>query len=192
MTVRSWWPRMWVALVFKFCHRQPPAGPHPCCALLCFLECHWDSWLQRRWEDWHLQANRCCDALWKYEVQAEAERGASRARWHRGWLPFVVYLYLLKCGYISCDYAFLYSFITLIKFALYSLFQLVADKAAYLMGLNSADLLKALCYPRVKVGNEYVTKGQTVQQVHMFFQGVVSSNQQDFRITIDNSRSSSF
>ncbi|XP_050775860.1 myosin heavy chain, skeletal muscle, adult-like [Gopherus flavomarginatus] len=42
----------------------------------------------------------------------------------------------------------------------------VADKAAYLMNLNSADLLKALCYPRVKVGNEYVTKGQTVQQVH--------------------------
>ncbi|KAM3878148.1 myosin heavy chain, fast skeletal muscle-like [Diretmus argenteus] len=42
----------------------------------------------------------------------------------------------------------------------------VADKIAYLMGLNSADLLKALCYPRVKVGNEYVTKGQTVPQVH--------------------------
>ncbi|XP_056152722.1 myosin-1-like [Lampris incognitus] len=42
----------------------------------------------------------------------------------------------------------------------------VADKAAYLMGLNSADLLKSLCYPRVKVGNEYVTKGQTVQQVY--------------------------
>nr|XP_049615616.1 myosin-4-like isoform X1 [Syngnathus scovelli] len=42
----------------------------------------------------------------------------------------------------------------------------VADKAAYLMGLNSADILKALCYPRVKVGNEYVTKGQTVQQVY--------------------------
>nr|NP_001305944.1 myosin, heavy chain 1F, skeletal muscle (similar to human myosin, heavy chain 1, skeletal muscle, adult) [Gallus gallus]BAA89233.1 skeletal myosin heavy chain [Gallus gallus] len=42
----------------------------------------------------------------------------------------------------------------------------VADKAAYLMGLNSADLLKALCYPRVKVGNEFVTKGQTVQQVY--------------------------
>ncbi|NXC22423.1 MYH1B protein, partial [Corythaeola cristata] len=47
----------------------------------------------------------------------------------------------------------------------------VADKAAYLMGLNSADMLKALCYPRVKVGNEYVTKGQTAQQFfnhHMF------------------------
>ncbi|XP_078426857.1 myosin-4-like [Cetorhinus maximus] len=42
----------------------------------------------------------------------------------------------------------------------------VADKAAYLMGLNSAELLKSLCFPRVKVGNEYVTKGQTVQQVH--------------------------
>ncbi|KAM4673590.1 myosin heavy chain, skeletal muscle, adult-like isoform 3-T3 [Amazona ochrocephala] len=42
----------------------------------------------------------------------------------------------------------------------------VADKAAYLMGLNSADLLKALCYPRVKVGNEFVTKGQTVEQVN--------------------------
>ncbi|KAM9410917.1 myosin heavy chain, fast skeletal muscle-like [Salvelinus alpinus] len=42
----------------------------------------------------------------------------------------------------------------------------VADKIAYLLGLNSAVLLKALCYPRVKVGNEYVTKGQTVQQVH--------------------------
>ncbi|XP_078081479.1 myosin-4-like [Mustelus asterias] len=41
-----------------------------------------------------------------------------------------------------------------------------ADKVAYLTGLNSADLLKALCYPRVKVGNEFVTKGQTVQQVY--------------------------
>ncbi|XP_048055346.1 myosin heavy chain, fast skeletal muscle-like [Megalobrama amblycephala] len=42
----------------------------------------------------------------------------------------------------------------------------VADKIAYLMGLNSADMLKALCFPRVKVGNEYVTKGQTVPQVY--------------------------
>uniref|UniRef100_UPI003AAF3AAD myosin heavy chain, fast skeletal muscle-like n=1 Tax=Centroberyx gerrardi TaxID=166262 RepID=UPI003AAF3AAD len=40
-----------------------------------------------------------------------------------------------------------------------------ADKVSYLLGLNSADMLKALCYPRVKVGNEYVTKGQTVPQV---------------------------
>ncbi|XP_067856233.1 myosin-7-like [Heptranchias perlo] len=40
-----------------------------------------------------------------------------------------------------------------------------ADKAAYLMGISSADLLKGLAHPRVKVGNEYVTKGQTVAQV---------------------------
>ncbi|XP_072298400.1 myosin heavy chain, fast skeletal muscle-like [Eucyclogobius newberryi] len=39
-----------------------------------------------------------------------------------------------------------------------------ADKIAYLLGLNSADMLKCLCYPRVKVGNEMVTKGQTVPQ----------------------------
>lgn len=45
------------------------------------------------------------------------------------------------------------------------LFHAEADKIAYLMGLNSADMLKALCYPRVKVGNEMVTKGQTVPQV---------------------------
>ncbi|XP_077583422.1 myosin heavy chain, fast skeletal muscle-like [Stigmatopora nigra] len=42
----------------------------------------------------------------------------------------------------------------------------IADKISYLMGLNSADLLKALCYPRVKVGNEFVTKSQTVPQVN--------------------------
>ncbi|XP_037642802.1 myosin-7-like [Sebastes umbrosus] len=42
----------------------------------------------------------------------------------------------------------------------------VADKVAYLMGLNSADLIKGLCHPRVKVGNEWVTKGQNVAQVY--------------------------
>uniref|UniRef100_A0A3Q2QF55 Slow myosin heavy chain 1 n=1 Tax=Fundulus heteroclitus TaxID=8078 RepID=A0A3Q2QF55_FUNHE len=40
------------------------------------------------------------------------------------------------------------------------------DKVAYLTGLNSADLIKGLCHPRVKVGNEWVTKGQSVQQVY--------------------------
>ncbi|XP_062376919.1 myosin-7-like [Sardina pilchardus] len=40
------------------------------------------------------------------------------------------------------------------------------DKVAYLMGLNSADLIKGLCHPRVKVGNEWVTKGQSVNQVY--------------------------
>uniref|UniRef100_A0A8B9YY54 Myosin heavy chain 2 n=1 Tax=Buteo japonicus TaxID=224669 RepID=A0A8B9YY54_9AVES len=50
-----------------------------------------------------------------------------------------------------------------------------ADKAAYLMGLNSADLLKALCYPRVKVGNEYVMKGQTADQVHQAVNAISKS-----------------
>ncbi|KAJ7987385.1 hypothetical protein DPEC_G00325940 [Dallia pectoralis] len=40
------------------------------------------------------------------------------------------------------------------------------DKIAYLSGLNSADLVKGLCHPRVKVGNEWVTKGQSVDQVY--------------------------
>lgn len=40
-----------------------------------------------------------------------------------------------------------------------------ADKAAYLMGVSSGDLLKGLLHPRVRVGNEYVTKGQSVEQV---------------------------
>lgn len=40
-----------------------------------------------------------------------------------------------------------------------------ADKASYLMGVSSADLIKGLLHPRVKVGNEYVVKGQNVEQV---------------------------
>ncbi|KAJ8406976.1 hypothetical protein AAFF_G00292520 [Aldrovandia affinis] len=65
-----------------------------------------------------------------------------------------------------------------------------SDKVAYLMGLNCADLIKGLCHPRVKVGNEWVTKGQNVQQVNyaigalsksvyekMFFWMVVRINQ---------------
>ena len=33
------------------------------------------------------------------------------------------------------------------------------------MGVSSGDLLKGLLHPRVRVGNEYVTKGQSVEQV---------------------------
>lgn len=39
------------------------------------------------------------------------------------------------------------------------------DKAAFLMGISSAELLKGLINPRVKVGNEFIVKGQTVEQV---------------------------
>ena len=41
-----------------------------------------------------------------------------------------------------------------------------SDKLAYLFGINGAEWAKAMCQPRVKVGNEYVTKGQTVEQVN--------------------------
>lgn len=47
-----------------------------------------------------------------------------------------------------------------------------ADKAAYLMGISSADLIKGLLHPRVKVGNEYVTKGQNVEQVSVLGHGL--------------------
>ncbi|GAB1300318.1 Myosin, heavy chain 15 [Apodemus speciosus] len=39
-----------------------------------------------------------------------------------------------------------------------------ADKAAFLMGINASELLKGLIYPRIKVGNEYVTRSQNIQQ----------------------------
>jgi myosin heavy subunit len=41
-----------------------------------------------------------------------------------------------------------------------------ADKLAYLFGINPSEWLKAICNPKVKVGTEYVTKGQTVDQVN--------------------------
>lgn len=163
-TVRSWWPLMWVALIFQSLTAQTFAGAH---SSVVPSECHRDSGLQRRREDRHLQADRRCDALWKYEVQTEAERGAGRARRHWGWLLFAVSNSIFRDVDVLLWLwsPFLSDCLSLLNFC--TLSRSVADKAAYLMGFNSADLLKALCYPRVKVGNEYVTKGQTVQQVHM-------------------------
>ncbi|KAM5229350.1 uncharacterized protein MYH16 [Ctenodactylus gundi] len=40
----------------------------------------------------------------------------------------------------------------------------VADKVAHLMGLNSGELQKGITRPRVKVGNEFVQKGQNMEQ----------------------------
>ncbi|KAJ8344918.1 hypothetical protein SKAU_G00291110 [Synaphobranchus kaupii] len=40
----------------------------------------------------------------------------------------------------------------------------VADKVAHLMGINSGDLQKGVTRPRVKVGNEFVTKSQNQDQ----------------------------
>ena len=36
------------------------------------------------------------------------------------------------------------------------------------MGINSSELVKGLIHPRIKVGNEYVTRSQTVEQVSYF------------------------
>lgn len=40
----------------------------------------------------------------------------------------------------------------------------MADKVAHLMGLNSGELQKGITRPRVKVGNEFVQKGQNMEQ----------------------------
>nr|CAB3264111.1 myosin-7 [Phallusia mammillata] len=40
----------------------------------------------------------------------------------------------------------------------------IADKCSYLFGINSNELCKAITRPRVKVGTEYVQKGQNVDQ----------------------------
>lgn len=85
MTLRSWWPQTWVmfASLFVSITANVHCSVHrPLCDVC--SERYWHPWLHWRGEDWHLQAHRCCDALWEYEVQAEAERGASRARWDWG------------------------------------------------------------------------------------------------------------
>ncbi|KAG7477864.1 hypothetical protein MATL_G00074100 [Megalops atlanticus] len=52
----------------------------------------------------------------------------------------------------------------------------VADKIAYLLGLNSADLLKALCFPRVKVNNSVMALCKSVYE-KMFLWMVVRINE---------------
>ena len=42
-----------------------------------------------------------------------------------------------------------------------------AEKVAFLLGVNTTDLLKSLLQPKVKVGNEFVTKGQNKDQVNL-------------------------
>jgi len=40
-----------------------------------------------------------------------------------------------------------------------------SERVAFLLGVNCSDLLKCLLTPRVKVGSEYVNKGQNKDQV---------------------------
>jgi len=42
-----------------------------------------------------------------------------------------------------------------------------AEKVAFLLGLNCSDMLKSFLTPKVKVGTEYVTKGQSKEQVNI-------------------------
>ncbi|CBY35949.1 unnamed protein product [Oikopleura dioica] len=51
-----------------------------------------------------------------------------------------------------------------------------AEKIAYLLGVNPQEWLKAVCTPKVKVGTEYVVKGQTVQQVYYSIGAVVKAS----------------
>merc|ERR1719323_1708217 len=47
-----------------------------------------------------------------------------------------------------------------------------AGKFAQLCGVEAAPLFKAFCKPRIKVGTEWVTKGQTVEQATMATGGI--------------------
>jgi len=51
-----------------------------------------------------------------------------------------------------------------------------AEKVAFLLGVNCSDLLKSLLTPKVKVGNEYVTKGQNKDQVGEVAQDELCAN----------------
>ena len=39
------------------------------------------------------------------------------------------------------------------------------EKVAYLLGVNAKDLMNSILKPKVKVGTEFVTKGQNLSQV---------------------------
>ena len=47
-----------------------------------------------------------------------------------------------------------------------------AEKAAHLLGVNPNDMVKSLVTPKVKVGTEMVTKGQTQAQVEFSVQAL--------------------
>merc|ERR1712037_529596 len=45
-------------------------------------------------------------------------------------------------------------------------------KVAELYGCDFNELFKAFCKPKIKVGTEWVTKGQTLEQAHMGVGGI--------------------
>jgi len=48
-------------------------------------------------------------------------------------------------------------------------------QVAFLLGVNAKDLLQNILKPRVKVGTEFVTKGQTMAQCDYSIQATVKS-----------------
>jgi len=50
-----------------------------------------------------------------------------------------------------------------------------SEKVAFLLGVNAKDLLTSILKPKVKVGTEYVTKGQNSDQCYNAVQATVKS-----------------
>ena len=48
-------------------------------------------------------------------------------------------------------------------------------KVAQVLGVNAAAMIKAFCKPRIKVGTEWVTKGQTCENATSAVEGIARS-----------------
>ena len=46
-------------------------------------------------------------------------------------------------------------------------------KVGELLGVNADELMKSFCKPKIKVGTEWVTKGQTCDQVQQYFESII-------------------
>jgi len=66
-------------------------------------------------------------------------------------------------------------------------FFVVSDKVSHLFGISSPELCKAITKPRVKVGTEYVQKGQNVDQVTSFtglYSNIYVTSYETFRLRL--------
>lgn len=50
-----------------------------------------------------------------------------------------------------------------------------AEKVSFLLGVNCKDLMSSILKPKVKVGNEFVTKGQSKDQVNLLSSAEIKS-----------------
>lgn len=77
-------------------------------------------------------------------------------------LTFCPFLFFMSSVPMSFVYSALTHFFTTCYTTLFKIkpsLPKVADKVAHLMAINSGELQKGITRPRVKVGNEFVTKG---------------------------------